>query len=381
LNPGNSRLHPWLYGQAQYYDRYMYQQLVFKFRSTTPVSTAGNVAYAEIIVNNFYDPRETVANNKQELFNRDNVSIFRATDHFDHGFECKRADSKRRGAGDPSGQELPLYYVKNPDQDTNSDVFFIYPGKVTFSFSVPANSVASGELYVEYKVMFSNPKLPTGGIGGDVRTDYFYTNGGQTTPSFKPFGTGTTPIYPQPGFSLGGYLDPVSNRYYFPDWLGNGYFLFTLFHDSSTSGTVSPMFFSTLTNCSNVSIFRSSGGAFYNSDNVPAITSAGQSQASTDIVIKIDSMGAWVTMTGLSMAGTAIASTLVVTQVNPFSVSTMLKNALKEKKEKLLQFFDEIPEELLTKFHKKLDKSNTLETKEITMEKIPEETKDDSWFD
>jgi len=368
VNPANASLFNWLRGQAVYYDRFEFIQLLIKWRSLTPVNTTSNIAYSEIIINNYYDPRETVANNKVELLNRDNVSIFRATDNFDHGFECKVADAMRRKNADPSGVELALYFVENPDNDTVRDAYWLYPGKIALTYSVPTGSVVAGELYIEYKIALSNPKLPTFGTGGSVPTDWFYGSG----TSAQVFGTGTNPIYPKTGSSLLGYIDPNTSRYYFPNWLTSGYFMVTF--DARVAGsTLTTVWNIGGTNCSTVGIWYNTGSGFDVANSIPVGTA--MSIGSVDVLFKITSGGAYLTWSG----GTITSSpywTLLISQVNPAPFVAMANEKHKMRQERMTKFFDDLPEDILLKFHEKID--HIQEVKEIISSK--EEEKEDSWL-
>jgi len=307
LNPANSATHPWLNYIATLYDRFDYLQVVFKVRSLTNAATTTNTAYGEILLNNFYDPTETVPADKVSLMMKDQCTMFKSIDDFDHGFECKNTG--------PGASELPQYFVADAD-NSGQDPRWLYPGKVSVSVFNPLGATTSYDLYIEYSVRLVNPKLPNGGQGGNVPTDYFIG----TTNGTLLFSNTTSNKLPEPGSSINGYFQAGANVYRFPTNYNTGYYMVILYNtDNLSSKTPYVM---TPTSGSLVPIWKWVSGMY---NDIRYYSATGFTTICCYLMKITDSNALLTFSIGTNDSGSN--TTVFISQVNPLSVTSLMKNS------------------------------------------------------
>lgn len=87
LQPGNNRTFPWFSTIAQQYEEYIFNGIVFEFKSTaSDLSTTANMGSVMMATN--YDPSDPVFANKQEMLMSAYSQEFKLDDNGFHGVEC-----------------------------------------------------------------------------------------------------------------------------------------------------------------------------------------------------------------------------------------------------------------------------------------------------
>ena len=151
INPGNNSLFPWLSQLAPYFENYQFLQLIFEFRSMV---TEGNSNSAgNLIIATQYNPLNGQFTNKQTMENYDYANSCKVTDNCLHGIEC----DPTKIAGD--GQR----YIRTGDVPTGQDAKTYDHAVVQVATNGASTNLNIGELWVYYKVKFTQSKfIPPG---------------------------------------------------------------------------------------------------------------------------------------------------------------------------------------------------------------------------
>jgi len=369
VNPSNPTMFTWLSQMAPLYERYRFETLLLEVKSMSNVTVSAQAVYPEIYVNNYYDITEPPATTKPGMLDRDNVSLFRSIDSFNHAFECKEADARRR-SGDASGQIMPFYDVARPDNSstTQQSAKTVYPGKIVFTIVLPANTSINSEMWVEYDVIFADPRIPIS-INNTVLTDYFHYSGNGALNA--PYGTNSGEVSPDAGSTLLGTFNPSLRRYSFPNSLTSGFFWISIEYDQSGStsayAALGPQAYNA---CAVVPFFFNTSLGFYASNILYNPT-----QASIDFVVQITGPGATFIMQNFTGTMTSTpALTIVVNQISSVAAHAFLKRVQDQKKAQMLKVLDSLPPEFLEVISKKV----LMVDSPLSLNQ--EEEKEDSWL-
>lgn len=185
LNPGLQNIFPWLSQIAQNYEEYEFIQLIFTFRSTVSDIATTNGQIGNVIMATNYNANAQPFSDKNQMMDYAHAHSCKLTEHMEHGVECD--PSKNAGSAGkyirlgpiPSGQDLKTY---------DQGIFQIALANVNSNY----NNLNLGELYVEYTVKLSKPRLSSS-RGSDIEFDVITAPAGTTIAASKcsfskPFG-------------------------------------------------------------------------------------------------------------------------------------------------------------------------------------------------
>lgn len=164
LNPGLASVFPWLAQIAANYEEYEFQQLVFKFRSTTTdigSSTTGQCGTVIMATN--YNAASPVFSDKPTMMEYAHAHSSKTTENLVHGVEC----DPYKLAGDQ------CKYIRTAAvagfQDIKTYDHGLFQLAVANSPTAYAN-LPIGELWVYYTVRLSKPRLYVG-LGREIQID------------------------------------------------------------------------------------------------------------------------------------------------------------------------------------------------------------------
>lgn len=157
INPANAMLFPWLSQIATNYEEYVFQGLLFEFKTTSATAVAStNTSLGTVVLCTQYNSLAPAFINKQQMENYEFCQSGVPSSSIIHPAECDPALTANQG----------LFYVNNPDEvQTNADPRLYNLG--VFNIATAGMQAAStiGELWVTYKVCFLKPRL-SGTIAG-----------------------------------------------------------------------------------------------------------------------------------------------------------------------------------------------------------------------
>lgn len=163
LNPGNSRIFPWLSAVASCFQQYKFRGIVFEFKTmSADALNSTNTALGTVIMASNYNVLQANFANKNEMENTEYSSSCKPSASMYHPIEC-----------DPRDTPLTeLYIAPNgviPDGGTPQFYDFCNFQIATNGFQ--ASNVNIGELWVTYEVALLKPIQPS--IAG-VAPNQFY---------------------------------------------------------------------------------------------------------------------------------------------------------------------------------------------------------------
>jgi hypothetical protein len=148
INPANSTLFPWLSALASRYEGYIFRALRFVYEPQCSTTTPGTV---NIAVD--YDASDDPPSSKLQMMSY--KGAVRSPPWFCSAFTC-----------DPKDFKSPEYYVKGSGSN-GADSRLTNLGKIFVAYEGPVgDSVAAGELYVEYIVDLKTPNLEPFALSG-----------------------------------------------------------------------------------------------------------------------------------------------------------------------------------------------------------------------
>jgi len=154
INPGNTKLFPWLSRIANHYEKWKPHGLVFIYRSTSGSATGSDTSLGSVVMATNYDVHDDTFGNKREMEAYEFCSSGGPDHDAMHPIECKSST-------------LPLkQYFVSPHAENETDEMFYTPGK--FQLATVGNQLDDttlGELWVAYDMELSTPKLSSA-VGG-----------------------------------------------------------------------------------------------------------------------------------------------------------------------------------------------------------------------
>lgn len=155
LNPGIADTFPWLAQIACNYEEYEFIQLLFTYRSTVDVSTVSNGQTGTLIMATNYNSNADPFVSKDQMMTYHGSNSSRLTENQIHGVECD--PDKNAGSAIKRIRTKPL--IPGDDNDQYDQGLFQYA--INNCPGVFQNQ-AVGELWVEYRVRLSKPKIGSG---------------------------------------------------------------------------------------------------------------------------------------------------------------------------------------------------------------------------
>lgn len=190
LNPGMSKLFPFLSQIAQNYDLYELEGLIISYHPNSGETSVASNQLGKVIIATNYDPDCVDFINSIEMQNYDYANSGKPSVALVHGVETHPA---QRGSG-------RMLYVR--DSATSKDKVLTDMGKLFVAtegipIEHPANSsgadvthrVILGELHVAYRVRLSRAKLYNSLLGYGIDTDRFKVTKTYTVTPSHWFGT------------------------------------------------------------------------------------------------------------------------------------------------------------------------------------------------
>lgn len=178
LNPGNSRIFPWLSAVASCFQQYKFRGIVFEFKTmSADALNSTNTALGTVIMASNYNVLQPNFGSKSEMENTEFSSSCKPSASMYHPIEC-----------DPRDTPLTeLYIAPNgvvPDGGTPQFYDFCNFQIATNGFQ--ASNVNIGELWVTYEVALLKPIQPS--IAGIAPSQFFmeYGNSVPTVPTAPP---------------------------------------------------------------------------------------------------------------------------------------------------------------------------------------------------
>lgn len=182
LNPGNSRIFPWLSAVASCFQQYKFRGIVFEFKTmSADALNSTNTALGTVIMASNYNVLQANFANKNEMENTEFSSSCKPSASMYHPIEC-----------DPRDTPLTeLYIAPNgviPDGGTPQFYDFCNFQIATNGFQ--ASNVNIGELWVTYEVALLKPIQPS--IAGVAPSQFYMEESTAITPasSFIMFANG-----------------------------------------------------------------------------------------------------------------------------------------------------------------------------------------------
>lgn len=181
LNPGLQNSFTWLSQIAENYDEYEFIQLIYHYRSTTTDvgnSTSGQCGTVVMATN--YNASADIFVDKQNMVEYVHAHSCKLTEHMSHGVECD--PSKTAGSS--------CLYVRTNPVVPSQDLKTYDHGKFQIAICncpVAYNGFPVGELWVEYSVRLSKPKLYAA-RGLNIDCDIFTVVRGNSSSCLNPMG-------------------------------------------------------------------------------------------------------------------------------------------------------------------------------------------------
>lgn len=208
LNPGLVENFPFCSQLAANFEEYEFIQLIFHYKSTVDPSAANNStgATGTIIMATNYNPSAPSFSNKEVMMQYHGANSGRVTDDHTHGVECDPA----KNAG------TATKYVRSSPVVVDQDLKTYDLGKfqlATVNLPSAYFNQQIGELWIEYKVKLSKPRLFTS-LYGNVAEWRLTSGGGET--AMLPF---SNPLIMQQS-TIPMRMTQVSGSIslFFPDW-------------------------------------------------------------------------------------------------------------------------------------------------------------------
>lgn len=154
INPGNPLVFPWLSSIATRYESYLFRNLRFIYEPQCPTTVSGTVSLAVD-----YDALDDPPLTKLQMMSY--KGAVRSPPWFASNYQCASSDLRKQKS----------YFVRNGAQLPSGDPRLYDVGNVYVAYEGPANeSVANGELYVEYSVELTTPNLQPYALSGTVES-------------------------------------------------------------------------------------------------------------------------------------------------------------------------------------------------------------------
>lgn len=169
VNPGMSETFPWLSGQMAGFEQYIFEGLLFEFKSTSANAlNSTNTALGTVIMATNYDALDQPFSNKQQMEAYEFAVATKPSESCIHPVEC-----------DPRKNTLSELYVRANTAVTNGDLRMYDLGNFTIATAGMQAAATIGELWVTYKVKAIRKKLstPTGDNLGSYKVSGFAATG------------------------------------------------------------------------------------------------------------------------------------------------------------------------------------------------------------
>lgn len=159
INPGDFKTFPWLSKIAQGYEEYIFQGIVFQYRSNSATAIGStNTALGSVCMATQYNTLAPSFTSKHQMENYEFANSAVPCESFLHAIEC---DPK-------SGNEIKSVYNER-DSDENADPRNYNLGRMTIGTQGMQSDSVIGELWVSYKVCLFKPRLGN----NDNLADYY----------------------------------------------------------------------------------------------------------------------------------------------------------------------------------------------------------------
>lgn len=230
LQPGNSRTFPWFSTIAQQYEEYIFNGVVFEFKSTaSDLSTTANMGSVMMATN--YDPSDPVFANKQEMLMSAYSQEFKLDDNGFHGVECAYFETPNA-----------IKFIRTSQNDP-ADVDDYDLGNFTIATqgSSGIGGTVIGSLYIYYDITLLKERL-----WGNLGRAFLNLSIQGTINNANAF-TNALPLdWSQPRLFTGGNLQfsqvcQTNNVITLPNWTPNACWLIIIqWNGSGAAGFVSP---------------------------------------------------------------------------------------------------------------------------------------------
>jgi len=205
VNPALAETFPWLSQLASNFERYRFLGLCFEFKSgSSDALNSTNTALGYVIMASQYNSLASPFLNKQQMENTQYCVSVKPSKSVIHPIEC-----------DPSLAPSPVLYTRlaTVGDITAGDIrLYDHCQEEIAVVGMQQDDVNLGELWISYDVMLYLPVL-NNGLAFDYKTQHIgmtVMNSGSTT--YHPVGRNQFSCFD----NLGGTLDQLNNRYYFP---------------------------------------------------------------------------------------------------------------------------------------------------------------------
>lgn len=223
INPGNTKLFPWMAQIAHNFEQYEFQGLVFEFKTTSGTAVGStNTGLGTVAMATQYDVLSKSFATKREMEQYEYCVSTVPCRSAIHPVECKHSQSV-----------LDQLYVTHPEDPTadTADERFHNLGKFTIGTQgMQRDAVTVGELWVSYKLKLVKPRVPREYLNKEAH--YLFTDmslTGQILNYVVPYVTNTMEV---------NLISDVGTGFFdiqFPD---DGQFLITLVYEDA--GGTSP---------------------------------------------------------------------------------------------------------------------------------------------
>lgn len=295
LNPGLATTFPWLSAIAAQYEMYKFNGMIFEYVSTSADAlNSTNTALGKVLMATDYNALDSEFTNMQQMMGAEFSNFGKPSDSLIHAIECA-----------PRENPIKLAYVRSGTVPNGADARLYDLG--VFQIATQGSQAAAnvGSLWVTYDVSFCKPVM-NNQVGLALKTDHYTLTAPAVTTSY--FGTSREL---QAGSNLGSTC--TGTVFSFPENMSSGTFEMVYVARGASTAVANPTY--TLTNCSllgnvmgGVASFQSNGGN----------TTTGYMNVH---YIKIDTQGAFVTLSGGTLPGTPTTGDLWITQINGAIVS------------------------------------------------------------
>jgi hypothetical protein len=213
INPGNSKMFPWLSEMAKNFESYVFKSLKFFFETDVASTTPGTVLLAVD-----YDPLEPVPQNKRDLMSY--RGAVRTVPWEAVVCTCDKEDLHKRSTyyvssdsgSAPGFTELDSAFPIAGASKLDADLRLDDVGTLIAASSNANSNSALGELYVEYEVLLETPQ-----VGGAI-TPYFSFAAANTANNNEIGAGGTIPFGDKSSIEITTRDDPTGAAPYRIVW-------------------------------------------------------------------------------------------------------------------------------------------------------------------
>jgi hypothetical protein len=301
INPGLNSTFPWLSQIANNFEEYEILGMIFEYKSTSANAlNSTNTALGTVILTTCYNVLDAAFINKQQQENYEFAQSVKPADSCIHAVECARFANPlsklyvRAGVPTASTYDLRMYDLGNFQLST---------------VGMQAANVVIGEFWVSYHIALGKPRLPIGGIEGDVPSFHIAMTAVSST---NILGTNNVP---NGGSTLACTINITANTITFPFDEIDGQYLITYAVYCNSAALTTPSVTAT-SNCSASSHFYKAGA---NPFAFAPTSGTTDTRMLYQYAVTITGPSAVVTFSTLTIGGSA-SGDLIIAPINPAQV-------------------------------------------------------------